>query len=128
MAARDELQTLTENWLSAFNKGDLTPFLNALDEDLEVIDTVPYRFDDKASFVDFLQASMGGLESGSFLLRQPSYRAFNDNTGIVNAYDVFTLVSKGGGPPLTVYGHTTLVYVKKGGTVEDRERPVSPLA
>src|SRR2546426_9199325 len=58
MTARDELQTLTENWLSAFHKGDLTPFLNALGKDLEVIDTVPYRFDDKASFVDFLQASM----------------------------------------------------------------------
>ena len=115
MAARDELQTLTENWLSAFNKGDLTPFLTALDEDLEVIDTVPYRFDDKASFVDFLQASMAGLESGSFLLRQPSYRAFNDNTGIVNAYDVFTMVPKGGGAPTTLYGRTTLVYVKKGG-------------
>ena len=99
MAARDELQTLTENWLSAFHKGDLTPFLNALGEDLEVIDTVPYRFNDKASFVDFLQTSMAGLESGSVLLRQPSYRAFNDNTGIVNAYDIFTLVPKGGGAP-----------------------------
>ncbi len=114
MAARDELQTLTENWLSAFHKGDLTPFLDALGEDLEVIDTLPYRFDDKVSFVDFLQASMAGLESGSALLRQPSYRAFTDNTGIVNAYDVFTLVPKGGGAPLTVYGRTTLVDVKKG--------------
>jgi hypothetical protein len=66
MAARDELQTLTENWLSAFNKGDLTPFLNALDEDLEVIDTVPYRFDDKASFVDFLQAAWGGWSPARF--------------------------------------------------------------
>ena len=115
MAARDELQTSTEAWLNAFNKGDPAPFLNALDEDLEVIDTVPYRFDSKASFVDFLQAGMAGLESGSFLLRQPSYRVFNDNTGIVNAYDVFTTVPKGGGAPTTLYGRTTLVYVKKGG-------------
>jgi len=115
MAARDEIQTITENWLNAFNKGDMTPFLNALDDDLEVIDTVPYRFDTKASFVEFLHASTAGVESGSFLFRQPSYRVFNDNTGIVNAYDVFNMVPKGGGAPVTVYGRTTLVYVKKGG-------------
>src|SRR5262249_8855240 len=102
------------NWLNAFNQGDLAPFLNLLDEDLEVIDTVPYRFDDRASFVDFLQAGMVGMESGSFLLRQPSYRAFNDNTGIVNAYDVFNMVPKGGAP-MSIFGRTTLVYVKKGG-------------
>jgi len=54
------------------------------------------------------------VESGSFFFRQPSYRAFNDNTGIVNAYDVFNMVPKGGAP-MTVYGRTTLVYVKKGG-------------
>jgi uncharacterized protein (TIGR02246 family) len=115
MAARDEIQTITENWLNAFNKGDLMPFLNLLDDDLEVIDTVPYRFDDRASFVEFLQTSMAAVESGSFLFRQPSYRAFNDNTGIVNAYDIFHMVPKGGGAPMTIYGRTTLLYVKKGG-------------
>jgi len=115
MAARDEIRTITENWLNAFNKGDIAPFLNAFDDELEVFDTVPYRFDDKSSFVEFLHTSMAGIESGSFLFRQPSYRAFNDNTGIVNAYDVFNMVPKGGGAPMTVYGRTTLVYVKKGG-------------
>ncbi len=115
MAARDEIRTITENWLNAFNRGDMAPFIDALDDDLEVIDTVPYRFDDKASFVEFLHASMAGVETGTFLFRQPSYRAFNDDVGVVNAYDVFTMVPKGGGAPVTVYGRTTLVYVKKGG-------------
>src|SRR5262249_61738269 len=97
MAARDELQTSTEAWLNAFNKGDPAPFLNALDEDLEVIDTVPYRFDSKASFVDFLQAGMAGLEAGSFFFRPPSYRVVNDNTGLGDAYYVFTMVAQAGG-------------------------------
>jgi len=114
MAARDEIRTITENWLNAFNKGDLIPFVNLLDDDLEVIDTVPYRFDDKASFVDFLHAGMVGVESGSFLFRQPSYRAFNEDTGVVNTYDVFNMVPKGGAP-MSIFGRTTLVYVKKGG-------------
>ncbi len=30
------------------------PFLNALDDDLEVFDHVPYRFDSKDSFIEFL--------------------------------------------------------------------------
>jgi hypothetical protein len=48
MAARDEIQAITEQFLSAFNKGDPAPFLNVLDDDLEV-DHAPYRFDSKAS-------------------------------------------------------------------------------
>ena len=34
MAARDEMQTLMEQVLSAFNKGEPVPFLNLLDDDL----------------------------------------------------------------------------------------------
>ena len=114
MGAREEIEAITNQWLNAFNRGDTQPFLNALADDLEVIDTVPYRFDDKASFVEFLNAAMSGLESGTFVLRQPSYRVFNDNVGIVNAYDVFNAVAKNG-TVTTNYGRTTLVYVKLGG-------------
>src|SRR2546427_4906247 len=39
-------------YTTPFRSGDLTPFLNALDEDLEVLDTGPYRFENKASFVE----------------------------------------------------------------------------
>jgi ketosteroid isomerase-like protein len=127
MGAREEIQTITENWLSAFNKGNVTPFIDAFDDDLEVFDTVPYRFDGKPSFVEFLQAGMGALESGSFFLRQPSYRVFNDNTGIVNAYDAFSMAPKGGGTPTTVFGRTTLVYVKRGGQGKIVSGHFSPL-
>ncbi len=114
MGAREEIAALTNEWISAFNRGQLQPFLDALADDLEVLDTVPYRFDNKASFVEFLQGGMVGLESISFGFRQPSYRVFNDNVGIVNAYDVFNAVAKNGAVT-TNYGRTTLVYVKQDG-------------
>ncbi len=114
MGAREEIEALTNEWLAAFNRGDVQPFLNVLADDLEVFDTVPYRFDDKASFLEFLNTAMAGLESGHFSFRQPSYRAFNDDVGIVNAYDVFHAKAKDG-TANTNYGRTTLVYVKTGG-------------
>jgi uncharacterized protein (TIGR02246 family) len=114
MGAQEEIEALTNEWISAFNRGQMQPFLDALADDLEVLDTVPYRFDDKASFVEFLQGSTAGLESVTFGFRQPSYRVFNDNVGIVNAYDMFSAVAKNGAVT-TNYGRTTLVYVKQGG-------------
>jgi ketosteroid isomerase-like protein len=38
---------------------------------------------------------------------------FNDNTGVANAYDSFTGVTKDG-KPMTLHGRTTLVFVKRG--------------
>ena len=114
MGAREEIEAVTNEWLNAFNRGDMQPFVNAMADDLEVFDTVPYRFDDKASFIEFLKGAMAGMESGTFVFRQPSYRAFNDNTGIVNAYDVFNLVAKDG-TTSALYGRSTLVYVKLNG-------------
>jgi uncharacterized protein (TIGR02246 family) len=114
MGAREEIEAVTNEWLNAFNRGDMQPFVNAMADDLEVFDTIPYRFDDKASFIEFLNGAMAGVESGTFVFRQPSYRAFNDNTGIVNAYDVFNLVAKDG-TASALYGRSTLVYVKLNG-------------
>jgi uncharacterized protein (TIGR02246 family) len=115
MAVRDEIQAITEQFISAFNKGDPVPFLTTLDDDLEVFDHAPYRFDSKASFLAYLQGAMAGAESFSVVCHQPSYRTFNDNTGVVNTYDVLTLVPKGGGAPQVQANRTTYVYVKKGG-------------
>src|SRR5262245_3977937 len=115
MPARDEIQALMEQALSAFGKGDPVPFLNLLDDDLEVFDHAPYRFDNKPSFVAYLQSFLVGAEVASVAFHQPSYRAFNDNTGIVNTYDTFTVVPKGGGTPQVQNNRSTYVYVKKGG-------------
>jgi len=82
-----EIQTLAEQFADAFNKKDLKAVLNMLSEDLEVFDHVPYRFDNKAQFASFLTGAVEGIASMSFGFRQLSSRVFNENTGIVNAYD-----------------------------------------
>src|SRR5216117_2911234 len=58
MAAVDDIRTLTEKFVAALNEGDPGPFVAALDDDLEVFDHAAYRFDDKPSFLAYLQASM----------------------------------------------------------------------
>jgi hypothetical protein len=52
-----------------------------------------------------------GIASMSFGFRQPSCRVFNEHTGIVNAYDSFTGVTKDG-KVQTLHGRTTLVFAK----------------
>lgn len=127
MAARDEIQTMTEQLLAAFNKGDPVPFMNALDEDLEVFDHAPYRFDSKAGFLAYLQSVMAGAEMASVVFHQPSYRTFNETAGVVNTYDTFTLVPKGGGAPQVQANRTTYMYVKKGGQWKIVSAHFSPL-
>jgi uncharacterized protein (TIGR02246 family) len=109
-----EIQTLAQQFAEAFNTMDVKTALDMLADDLEVIDHVPYRFDDKATFAKFLTAGCAGLASMSFGFRQPSCRVFNDTTGIVNAYDTFTGVTKDG-KAQTLHGRTTLVFVKQAG-------------
>src|SRR5262249_37601775 len=50
MSARDEIKTLMEAAVASFNNGDPTAFVNLLDDDLEVFDHAPFRFDSKADF------------------------------------------------------------------------------
>ena len=92
---------------------DVAAVAELLDEDLEVFDTVPYRFDNKKQFVNFLQGAASGLASSSFGFRQLSCRVFNDHTGIANAYDSFTGVTQDG-HVRSAHGRTTLVFVKRG--------------
>jgi uncharacterized protein (TIGR02246 family) len=109
-----EIQSLTQQFCDAFNKKDLKAALNMLSDDLEVFDHVPYRFDNKAQFAQFLAGAMEGVASMNFGLRQLSCRVFNDNTGIANAYDTFTGVTKDGKVQM-LHGRTTLVFVKQSG-------------
>jgi ketosteroid isomerase-like protein len=62
----------------------------------------------------FLTGAVEGIASMSFGFRQLSSRVFNENTGIVNAYDTFTGVTKDG-KVQTLHGRTTLVFVKQSG-------------
>ena len=92
---------------------DVAAVAELLDEDLEVFDTVPYRFDTKQQFVEFLQGATSRLASSTFSFRQLSCRVFHDHTGIANAYDAFTGVTKDGQVRI-VHGRTTLVFVQRG--------------
>ena len=113
-----QIEAVAQAFADAFNHGespavDVAAVAELLDEDLEVFDTVPYRFDNKKQFVEFLQGATSRLASSTFYFRQLSCRVFNDNTGIANAYDAFTGVTKDGQVRI-VHGRTTLVFVKRG--------------
>ncbi len=120
-----ELQTLANQFVDAFNKKDLATAANMLSNDLEVFDHVPYRFDNKEQFVNFLGGAIGGLETINWGLRQSSARVFGD-TGVVNAYDTFTGVMKGG-KVQTLHGRTTLMFAKQGGQWKIVSAHFSPL-
>ena len=121
-----EIQTLAQQFCDAFNKKDLKAALDMLSDDLEVFDHVPYRFDNKTVFATFLTGAAEGIASMNFGFRQPSCRVFNDTTGIVNAYDTFTGVTKDG-KVQTLHGRTTLVFVKQGGQWKIVSAHFSPL-
>src|SRR5262249_30936727 len=84
-----------------------------LSDDVEVFDHVLYRFDGEQLFAKYLNEAIEGLASASFGFRQPSCRVYNDNVGIVNAYDMFLGATKDG-KALTLHGRTTLVFAKQG--------------
>jgi uncharacterized protein (TIGR02246 family) len=109
-----EIQTLAQRFADAFDKGDIKIAAEMLADDVEVFDHVPYRFDGKALFAKYLNEAFAGIASTSFGFRQPSCRVYNDNVGIVNAYDMFMGATKDG-KALTLHGRTTLVFVKQGG-------------
>ena len=125
MSAR-EIQALAQQFCDAFNQKDLTAALNLLSEDLEVFDHVPYRFDNKTLFATYLAGAVEGIASMNFGFRQPSCRVFDDTTGIVNAYDMFTGVTTDG-KVQTLHGRTTLVFVKQGGQWKIVSAHFSPL-
>jgi len=110
----NEIQALAQRFADAFDKNDMKSALEMLSEDVEVIDHVPYRFDGKPLFAKYLSETFGAIASTSFGFRQPSCRVYNDNVGIVNAYDTFVGATKDG-KALTLHGRTTLVFVKQGG-------------
>ena len=109
-----EIETLTNEFFATFSRKDMGATASMLSDDLEVFDHVPYRFDNKKEFSDFLEGAMAGIESGSFGTRQLSCRVFNDNAAVANAYDVFSGMGKNG-KPISMNGRTTLVFAKEGG-------------
>ena len=109
-----EIEALANEFFDAFNRNDMQAAIDLLSDDLEVIDHVPYRFDSKQQFVEFLNGAMAGIESSSGGFRQLSCRVFNDSLGVANGYDTFSVVTKDG-QAQNLNGRTTLVFAKEGG-------------
>jgi uncharacterized protein (TIGR02246 family) len=110
-----EIEALTNEFFAAFARNDVQAAADMLSDDLEVIDHVPYRFDNKAQFVEFLQGAMAGIESASSGIRQLSCRVFNDSMAVANGYDTFSAVTKDGqAQAQALHGRTTLVFAKEG--------------
>ena len=81
-----EIEAAARGFFDAFAQLDVEKAIDMLSEDLEVIDHVPYRFDSKAEFADFLRGAMEGIASASSGLRQLSCRTIGRNAGVANAY------------------------------------------
>ena len=66
-----QIEAVAQAFADALNHGespavDVAAVAELLDEDLEVFDTVPYRFDNKKQFVEFLQGATSRLASSTF--------------------------------------------------------------
>ncbi len=108
-----EIEAVARGFFDAFTQLDVDKAIDMLSEDLEVIDHVPYRFDSKAEFADFLRGAMAGLASANAGLRQLSCRMVGEGAGVANSYDTFTSVGKNG-QVSSLHGRTTLVFGKEG--------------
>ena len=86
---------------------------------------MPYRFDSKKQFADFLQGAVQEGASGQFGFRQLSCRLIGDNAAVANAYDTYTGVI--GGQQQSLHGRTTLVYAKEAGQWKIVSAHFSPL-
>jgi ketosteroid isomerase-like protein len=127
MSAQEEIKWAADQIIAAATKGDFAPFITALDDDVEIFDHVPYRFDNKESFLEYLQSTVAGAESTTFSFHQPSYRAINETTGVINSYDRLATTPKGGGAPRVQSGRTTMVLAKRGSQWKIVSAHFSPL-
>ena len=120
-----EIEAAANEWAEAFSKNDLNAILNLFSEDVEIFDHVPYRFDNKQEFKEFLEGAMQGGASGRFSFRQLSCRMIGENAAVANAYDTYS--GTVGGQPLNMHGRTTLVYAKEAGQWKVVSAHLSPM-
>ena len=121
-----EIYALAQRFADAFSKMDAEAVVGMLAEDVEVFDHVPYRFDDRTQFGEYLAGAVGAFASMSFVFRQPSCRMIGDTTAIVNAYDSFTGITKDGKVQV-LHGRTTLVFGNRSSGWKIMSAHFSPL-
>jgi len=59
----NEIQALGQTFADAFDQRDIKTVIDMLSDDVEVIDTVPYRFDGEPLFAKFLTEAFEGIAS-----------------------------------------------------------------
>ena len=121
-----EIHTLAQQFVDAFNNKNLKAALDMLSDDLEVFDHVPYRFDNKKQFMDFVTGAMASFKSMQFGFRQLSCRLINEGAAVANAYDTFVGVMNDGKAQM-LHGRTTLVLAKEAGQWKIVSAHFSPL-
>ena len=60
MSALEDVRRMAERIAASSAKGDFAPFIVALDDDLEVFDHVPYRFERRGELLDYLGSVVSG--------------------------------------------------------------------
>ncbi len=108
-----EIESAVQSLADAFNRLDLKAALDLFSENLEVFDHVPYRFDNKKQFADFLAAGFQAIGQAQFGFRQLSCRLISEGAGVANAYDTYLGATKDGKAQI-LHGRTTLVFAKEG--------------
>ena len=59
----NEIQALAQKFADAFDRRDIKTVIDMLSDDIEVFDTVPYRFDGRPLFAKFLNEAFEGIAS-----------------------------------------------------------------
>jgi ketosteroid isomerase-like protein len=65
---------VAQQFCEALNKKDLKTVSNMLSDDLEVLDHVPYRFDNKEQFTQYVVGAMEGITTANLSYHQLSSR------------------------------------------------------
>ena len=121
-----EVEAVINELVRGFNANDVKGVASLLSENLEVFDHVPYRFDNKKQFVDFLTGAMASFKNVQFGFRQLSCRLINEGAAVANAYDTFLGLTTDGKAQM-MHGRTTLVLAKETGQWKIVSAHFSPL-
>lgn len=121
-----EVEAAVNELADAFNRLDAKAVNNLFSDNLEVFDHVPYRFDNKKQFADFMSAGLAAVAQAQFGFRQLSCRIISEGAAVANAYDTYMGATKDGKAQV-LHGRTTLVYAKEGGQWKIVSAHFSPL-
>lgn len=113
--------------LGLFNGRDYDGYLEYIHPEFQGYAGVhtPLLFDEKAKWADFIKG-MKALKSVSYIQHNPSYRAFGEDTVLLNAYFVFTTVAQDGSTTVQS-GRESTTLVREGGKWRVANYHFSPL-